>query len=32
VEGSHCGMAVNAGVYRELEDLLERTEVTKSRR
>jgi hypothetical protein len=32
VEGSHCGMAVNAGVYRELEDLLERTEVATSRR
>jgi pimeloyl-ACP methyl ester carboxylesterase len=27
VDGSHCGMAVNAGVYRELEPLLERTEV-----
>jgi triacylglycerol lipase len=27
VEGSHCGMAVNAQVYRELERLLERTEV-----
>jgi len=32
VEGCHCGMAVNAGVYRELEDLLERTEVATSRR
>jgi triacylglycerol lipase len=27
VDGSHCGMAVNAQVYRELERLLERTEV-----
>jgi len=26
IDGSHCGMAVNAGVYRELEPLLERTE------
>jgi triacylglycerol lipase len=26
IDGSHCGMAVNAGVYRELERLLERTE------
>jgi len=26
IEGSHCGMAVNAQVYRELERLLERTE------
>jgi triacylglycerol lipase len=32
VDGSHCGMAVNAGVYRELEELLERTEVAASRR
>jgi triacylglycerol lipase len=32
IDGSHCGMAVNAGVYRELERLLERTEaVTCSR-
>ena len=28
VDGSHCGMAVNADVYRELERLLERTEET----
>jgi triacylglycerol lipase len=27
VEGSHCGMAVNPQTYRELEGLLERTEV-----
>jgi triacylglycerol lipase len=26
VDGSHCGMAVNADVYRELERLLDRTE------
>jgi hypothetical protein len=26
VDGSHCGMAVNAGVYRELERLLDRIE------
>ena len=26
IEGSHCGMSVNAGVYRELEGLLDRTE------
>ena len=26
VEGSHCGMAVNSGVYRELEGFLERAE------
>ena len=26
VDGSHCGMAVNAGVYRELERLLEQSE------
>ncbi len=26
VDGSHCGMAVNADVYRELEGLLDRTE------
>ncbi|MGH2984417.1 MAG: esterase/lipase family protein [Solirubrobacterales bacterium] len=26
VDGSHCGMAVNAGVYRELERLFDRTE------
>jgi triacylglycerol lipase len=26
VEGSHCGMAVNPAVYRELEPLLEQTE------
>ena len=26
IDGSHCGMAVNAGVYRELERLLDRTE------
>ena len=26
IDGSRCGMAVNAGVYRELERLLERTE------
>jgi triacylglycerol lipase len=32
VAGSHCGMAVNAGVYRQLEGLLERTEVAPSRR
>jgi triacylglycerol lipase len=29
IDGSHCGMAVNAGVYRELERLLERTEAEK---
>ena len=32
VEGSHCGMAVNAAVYRELEELLGRMEVAASRR
>jgi pimeloyl-ACP methyl ester carboxylesterase len=32
VEGSHCGMGVNAQVYRELEGLLERLEVARSRR
>jgi triacylglycerol lipase len=32
IEGSHCGMAVNPRVYRELEGLLERTEVARSRR
>jgi triacylglycerol lipase len=32
VEGSHCGMGVNAGVYREVEGLLERTEVARSSR
>ena len=26
VDGSHCGMAVNVRVYRELERLLERSE------
>jgi hypothetical protein len=26
VEGSHCGMAVNPAVYRELERMLDRTE------
>jgi len=26
VEGSHCGMAVNPAVYRELEPMLGRTE------
>ena len=31
VEGSHCGMSVNAGVFRELEGLLDRTEVAASR-
>ncbi len=28
IDGSHCGMAVNAQVYRELERLLERSEET----
>jgi pimeloyl-ACP methyl ester carboxylesterase len=28
VDGSHCGMAVNADVYRELERLLEQSETT----
>ena len=28
VDGSHCGMAVNVNVYRELERLLEETEVS----
>ena len=28
IDGSHCGMAVNAEVYRELERLLERSEET----
>jgi pimeloyl-ACP methyl ester carboxylesterase len=28
IDGSHCGMAVNAQVYRELERLLERSEQT----
>lgn len=32
VEGSHCGMAVNANVYRELEGLLERSENVACRR
>jgi triacylglycerol lipase len=32
VEGSHCGMAVNVNVYRELERLLEETEVAASSR
>jgi hypothetical protein len=32
VEGSHCGMAVNVNVYRELERLLEMTEVAASSR
>lgn len=32
VEGSHCGMAVNVNVYRELERLLEETEVAASNR
>jgi pimeloyl-ACP methyl ester carboxylesterase len=32
IDGSHCGMAVNPGVYRQLEDLLDRTEATTSRR
>jgi triacylglycerol lipase len=32
IDGSHCGMAVNPSVYRQLEDLLERTEVAASRR
>jgi pimeloyl-ACP methyl ester carboxylesterase len=32
VDGSHCGMAVNVGVYRELEGLLERMEVSAWRR
>jgi triacylglycerol lipase len=32
IDGSHCGMAVNPKVYRELERLLERTEVTTSSR
>jgi hypothetical protein len=26
IDGSHCGMAVNADVFRELERLLERAE------
>jgi len=32
VDGSHCGMAVNAGVYRELERLLKRSEGATCRR
>jgi triacylglycerol lipase len=32
VKGSHCGMAVNVNVYRELERLLEETEVAASSR
>jgi hypothetical protein len=28
VDGSHCGMAVNPGVYAELESVLQRTEET----
>jgi triacylglycerol lipase len=32
IDGSHCGMAVNPSVYRELEGLLDRTEVATSRR
>jgi triacylglycerol lipase len=32
VEGSHIGMAVNPSVYRELESLLDRTEVATSSR
>jgi triacylglycerol lipase len=32
VDGSHCGMAVNVNVYRELERLLEETEVAASSR
>jgi triacylglycerol lipase len=32
VEGSHCGMAVNVNVYRELQRLLEETEVAVSSR
>jgi triacylglycerol lipase len=32
IDGSHCGMAVNPKVYRELEGLLERTEVAASSR
>jgi triacylglycerol lipase len=32
VEGSHCGMAVNPAVYRELERVLDRTEVAACRR
>ncbi len=32
VDGSHCGMAVNPAVYRELERLLEQTEETTCRR
>jgi triacylglycerol lipase len=32
VEGSHCGMGVNAGVYRELERLLARAEAAPSSR
>jgi triacylglycerol lipase len=32
VEGSHCGMGVNADVYRELEGLLKGTEVARSSR
>jgi triacylglycerol lipase len=32
IEGSHCGMAVNPQTYQELERILERTEVSVSRR
>ncbi len=32
VEGSHCGMAVNPEVYRELESVLQQTEETACRR
>ena len=32
IQGSHCGMAVNPQTYRELERLLEATEVSLSRR
>jgi pimeloyl-ACP methyl ester carboxylesterase len=32
IDGSHCGMAVNPKVYRELERLLDRTEVATSSR
>ena len=32
VDGSHVGMAVNPSVYRELEGLLDRTEVATSSR
>jgi triacylglycerol lipase len=31
VDGSHCGMAVNPAVYRELESALEQTEETACR-